>query len=330
MMWSGVAIMRIAALATAVPLLAPAGAKADRMDGRLAAQVARTSQCSLGDWGATPGCAWVNVEAYAPVIFRSWSFGSWGPLTVHDRDTGEVEQNLTDVAIPDYAAQGPWRTTENPNAADLAAVFLDYTGEQARVCEVWNFEWPWWMGPAARHGGCMDYTPGESARAFPWPTGSQASGLRYVDGVVTVSEWRAWLDHGAVPSHELQVAVPLACRSFRAPANRSDGGNWAEPDNSDCIQYGTLYELPASWSVDYRIWSPFVRLAIEMAKQNGIRVSDQTGYSVVVRVENPGRKYAYGSVDGWSSDDGTADPYGFGWDDRLMRQFPWLSLEVVS
>jgi hypothetical protein len=321
-------VTRLPLLTLLLTLTLTASAAADTMDGRLAGQVARTSQCAADDWGATPGCAWVNVEAYAPVMFRSWSFGSWGPLTVHDRDGGEVEQNLVDVAIPDYAAQGPWRGTENPDLADLAAVFIDHTGEQDRVCEVWNFEWPWWLGPTARHGGCMPYHEGEPARAFPWPMGSQASGLRYVDGVVTVREWHAWLEHGTVPDHELQVAVPLACRSFREPANRSDGGNWAEPDNSDCIQYGTLYRLPRDWSVDYRIWSPFVRLAVEMAKRNGIRVSDQTGYSVVVRVENPGRKYANESADGWDSEDGSADPYGFGWDDRLMRQFPWSALRV--
>src|SRR3954466_10783461 len=90
--------------AAAAVLLAAAPARADVMDGRLAAQVARTSQCGAGDWGATPGCGWVNVEAYAPVIYREWSYGSWGPLTVHNRDTGGVVQNVTDVAIPDYAA----------------------------------------------------------------------------------------------------------------------------------------------------------------------------------------------------------------------------------
>lgn len=309
----------LVAAVTAALLLAPAVARADVMDGRLAAQVARTSQCAAGDWGATPGCGWVNVEAYAPVIYREWSYGSWGPLTVHNRDTGAVVQNVTDVAIPDYAAQGAWRSTENPDRADLAAVFIDYTHPQPRVCEVWNFDWPWWMGPTARHGGCMNYNPGEPARAFPWPTGSQASGLRYVDGVVTVTEWKAWLKDGTVPEHELQVAVPLACRSYRPPANRSDGNNWAEPENSDCIQYGTLYRLPAGYQVPYHVWSPFVRLMIEIAKRHGIRVSDQTGYSVVARVENPGRPYPE-----WAD----RDPYGFGWDDRLMRQMPWDALKV--
>jgi hypothetical protein len=314
-------------LAFAAPALA-----ADPMEGRLAAQVARTSQCASWDWGAP--CGWVNVEAFAPVFFRDWSYGSWGPLTVHDPDTGRVVQNVTDAAIPDYAAQGAWRTTENPDAADLAAVFLDFTRPQARVCEVWNFDWKWWTGPTARHGGCMDYTPGEPARAFPWPMGSQASGLRYVDGVVTVAEWRAWVDHGDVPDHELQVAVPLACRTFRAPANRSDGGAWATPDNSDCIEYGTLYTLPASYpaptdcherQVAGCVWSSFVRLAVAMAKLHGIRASDQTGAGVVVRVENPGRAYP----------DWSGDPYPeFDWatsegrDNRLMRQMPWSDLRV--
>lgn len=320
----------IVTAALAVGLVTSAKAIADPMDGRLAAQVARTSQCSSGDWGATPGCAWVNIEAYAPVMFREWSYGSWGPLTVHNPETGDVVQNMTDVAIPDYAAQGPWRSTENPNAADLAAVFMDYTSATPRVCEVWNFEWPWWMGPTARHGGCMDYNAEAGTQAFPWPMGSQASGLRYIDGVVTVKEWKAWLADGTIPNHELQVAVPLACRSFRAPANRSDGNNWAEPDNSDCIQYGTLYKLPADYEAPYYIWSPFVRLAVAIAKEHGIRVSDQTGYSVVARVENPGRPYANEETDGWNSTDGTADPYAFGWDDRLMRQMPWGDLEVSN
>lgn len=331
--------MRRAALALAAVLVLAAPAAADEMDGRLAGQVERTSQCGAGDWGGP--CGWVNVEAYGPVFFRVHSPGSWGPLTVHDRDTGEVEQNLVDVPIPDYAAQGPWRSTEDPWRADLAAVFIDHTGPETRVCEVWNLEWPWWLGPTARHGGCMPYEPGESARAFPWPMGSQASGLRYVDGVVTVAEWRAWLDHGAVPDHELQVAVPLACRTFREPANRSDGGNWAEPGNSDCIEYGTLYGLPAGYDppdcrtrqVDGCIWSRFVLLAIAIAREHGIRVSDQTGYSVIARVENPGRLYASESVDGFETGgegEPAAHPYGFYWDDRLMRQFPWRALTVRS
>lgn len=308
----------ILTLIALVCLLSPATVLADDpMEGRLAAQVERTSQCASWDWGYP--CAWVNVEAYAPVFYPMWSYGSWGPLTVHNPETGEVVQNMTNVAIPDYAAQGPWRTTEDPNRSDLAAVFIDYTKDPARLCEAWVFDWRWWTGPTAYHGGCMDYDPSAGTRAFPWPMGSQASGLRYIDGVVTVGEWKAWLDRGEVPNHELQMAVPLACRSFRPPANRSDGGNWAEPDNSDCIQYGTLYKLPADYEPAYHVWSPFVRLAIEMAKQHGIRVSDQTGYSVITRVENPGRPYAP-----W----GEGDPYGFGWDDRLMRQFPYQALEV--
>jgi hypothetical protein len=312
-------------LAVVVVLAVAAPAGADSMDGRLAAQVARTSQCGSWDWGAP--CAWVNVEAYAPVIFRDWSYGSWGPLDIHDPDTGRLVQNMSGVAIPDYAAQGPWRSTERPEASDLAAVFVDYAGGTPRLCEVWNFDWRWWAGPTARHGGCMPYDPSAGTQAFPWPMGSQASGLRYIDGVVTVQEWQAWLRDGTVPDHELQVAVPLACRTFRAPANRSDGNAWATPDNSDCIEYGTLYRLPASYPVPSDcherqvagcVWSSFVRLAVAMAKLHGVRASDQTGYSVVVRVENPGRAYP----------DWSGDPYGFSWDDRLMRQFPWGDLRV--
>jgi hypothetical protein len=104
-------------------------------------------------------------------------------------------------------------------------------------------------------------------------------------------------------------------------------GAWASPENSDCVEYGTLYTLPASYPVPTDcherqvagcVWSSFVRLAVAMAKLHGVRASDQTGYSVVARVENPGRAYP----------DWDGDPYGLSWDDRLMRQFPWGDLRV--
>jgi hypothetical protein len=306
---------------------------ADPMEGRLAAQ----SWCGAGqDWSAA--CGWVNIAAFTPVIYREHSYGSWGPLTIHDPDTGAVVQNMTDIAIPDYAAQGVWRTTEDPNRSDLAAVFIDYTHPQARICEAWVFDWRWWTGPTAYHGGCMNYTPGESTRAFPWPMGSQASGLRYIDGVVTVKEWRAWIEYGKVPNHELQAAVPLACKTFRAPANRSDGNAWATPENSNCIEYGTLYRLTPNYPqppdchvrvVAGCVWASFTRMAIAMAREHGIRISDQVGTSsnVVFRMENPGRP----------NPDWDGDPYPeFDWntsegrDNQLVRQFPMTALKVVT
>jgi hypothetical protein len=304
-------------------LLAKQAFAQDPMEGRLAGQAERTSQCAVDDWGYP--CAWVNVESFTPAMIRIWQYGSWGPLTVHNPDSGGVTANLTNIAIPDYAAQGPWRSTGD---TDLSAVFIDHAADPDQLCETWIFDWKWWTGPTAYWGGCMPLSNADGLTAFPWPYGSRASGMPFYNGVLTVKEWHAWLDRDEVPNHPLQVMVPLACRSFRPPANRSDGGNWAEPDSTDCIEYGTRYTLPADWTPLSRIWSPLVLLAVEMAKRGGLMVVDQTSYNVGIQVENPGRKYANSSVDGWDSPDGTVDPYGFGWDDRLMRQFPWSSLKV--
>jgi hypothetical protein len=241
---------------------------------------------------------------------------------------------MSGVAIPDYAAQGPWRSTERPEASDLAAVLVDYTGDTPRLCEAWNFDWRWWTGPTARHGGCMPYDPSAGTQAFPWPMGSQASGLRYIDGVVTVQEWRAWVDHGDIPDHELQVAVPLACRTFRAPANRSDGNAWATPDNSDCIEYGTLYTLPASYptptdcherQVAGCVWSSFVRLAVAMAKLHGIRRVTRRARASWCAWRTLAARIPIGAVTrtrgfDWATSEGR--------DNRLMRQFPWGDLRV--
>jgi hypothetical protein len=295
------------------------------MEGRLAAEVKL----------AEP---WVNDTKYTPTMFRVWQPGSFGNLKVEMSGWyphPEIPPTWKSVPLPDYF--------EPSAGTDQEAILIDHTNSQTRYCEFWGFRYEWegdgpvyGYTPHARAGGCMDYDlySHSGAKTWPYPLGVQASGLTFMPGIVTVEDWQS-----GVIDHEVQLVVPEACGTFRAPAVRTDG--WGTPaENPRCFEYGTLYRLPASadcappapphWgsppgtSANARL----TRMVCEAAKKHGLRVSDRNFDRVTVRVENWQRMYA-----DWSWDNGGqwTDPYGLSNDDRHLRwAFPWNELRVAN
>jgi hypothetical protein len=311
-------------------LAIPAQAQAtDPMEGRLALTVQRHSTCGTDDWGWP--CGWINSDQFAPVVFEGWS-DPVGP--VYQAGTDNVLPSMDKVMVPAYTYQGGWREAENQGGRDpdWGAVFINNSGDGPNYCETWGTQPNWNQGRnEAWWGGCMDYNTNGPLKAFPQPNGVhlgvQASGLPFIGTILTAKEWKAWQDHGAVPNHPLGVVVPYSCSTWRKPANRTDGASWWRHwwENDECIELGTIYKLAADYNPGYQVWSSFTRLMIEMAKKGGLIPTDQTGgCCLVVRTENWQRYYAPWTNYDWQPQ----DPYGFNWDDRQMRQFPWAALKV--
>jgi hypothetical protein len=302
-----------------------ATANADLMEGRMALTAERHSQCAASDWGYP--CGWSNVETFAPVLFEGWS----DPVApVYRAGTDEILPSMEKVMVPAYTFQGNWRESEaeaGKGFVDWEAIFINHSGDGPNYCETWGTQPNWNAGRTeAWHGGCMNYNPDKGLKAFPYPLGSQASGLPFVGTIITQRDWEGWIKSGAVPNHPVGMVVPYSCSTWRAPANRTDGESWwRTPENNDeCIELGTRYKLAQSWNPNYTIWSPFTRLLIAMAKKKGVIAVDQNHCCVVVRVENWQRYYAPWTNWDWKPQ----DPYHFGWDDRLMRQFPLKELRL--
>jgi hypothetical protein len=247
-------------LAVAAPALA-----ADPMDGRLAAEVQRTS-------------TWSNDVAYTPLVY--------------------------DVAVPGARGfqrvelRGWWQHPEIIATWGAVAIPDDFRGSP----------------------GCDDYRDSATRTAtkwWPYPLGVQASGARFLPGIVTAEDWA----NGNV-DHEVDVVVPEACGTFRAPAVRTDG--WGTPaENTACLEYGTRYKLPASTDCDPLGWwggpgnAKATRLVCLAAKRYGLRITDRNLCCVTVRYENVLARTG-------------VDPFGLSWDDRMLRwYFPWGKLRVA-
>jgi hypothetical protein len=304
--------LRTPAVVLVFVLMFAGPAAADPTGQRLAAETARTS-------------VWVNVDDYTPPVYDVWAPATWGFLPVtqggwQDANAGPVRATWKSVPLPDYFAPSP--------GADGEAI-LRYHGAPHigtyEYCEFWGFNWTWWQGPTARWGGCANDSQlihSGGARSWAKPLGTQASGLAFIPGLLMVEDLTA----GRI-DHELQIAVPEACGTVRAPATRTDASASVTPTSSTrCLEYGTLLKLPANQPTTGL--SPLTRMVVEAAKTYGLRVSDQTNCCVVIRAENWKRKYAP-----WSWDNGGEPTNAYAdlsWDDRLLRNFPWSSLSVAN
>jgi hypothetical protein len=229
------------------------------------------------------------------------------------------------VAIPDGFRGSPGSDQE---------VVLRYHGPAHRgtyrFCEFWGFHWEDAAGtayevddgtrtPVARAGGCDNYRNSATRTAtkwWPYPLGVQASGARFLPGIVTAEDWTS-----GVIDHEVDIVVPEACGTFRAPAVRTDG--WGTPaENPACLEYGTLYRLPAGTDCNPTGWwggpgnARAAVLVCRAARRYGLRITDRNLCCVTVRYENVLSRLG-------------VDPFGLSWDDRMLRwYFPWADLQV--
>jgi hypothetical protein len=296
-------------------IAAPARAQ-DPMDGRLAAEVQRAG-------------TWSNDTEFTPLVYDTARPGAQGFRKVELRGWWphpEIIATWDAVAIPDGFRGSPGSDQE---------VVLRYHGPAHRgtyrFCEFWGFHWEDAAGtafelddgsrtPVARAGGCDNYRNSATRTAtkwWPYPLGVQASGARFLPGIVTAEDWTS-----GVIDHEVDIVVPEACGTFRAPAVRTDG--WGTPaENPACLEYGTLYRLPAGTDCNPTGWwggpgnARAAVLVCRAARRYGLRITDRNLCCVTVRYENVLSRLG-------------VDPFGLSWDDRLLRwYFPWADLQVV-
>jgi hypothetical protein len=261
---------------------------------------------------ACPAASQANTGAVAALNAQIAARGVWGNTssntpTVFQAGASPCVQKVavrSSTSWPDLAAK--WSAVPLPcyhqpsSGTDEEEVLLtpDHT------YEFWGMEWnsaPFSNIWSARWGG------GEPNSAFTqyvggiraWPNtiaryGGQASGIALYPGIITVHD----LQQGHI-DHAVEIDVVYACWTTRFPATGSDGLNTA-----NCLQYGTLFKLPASVDCNglglYRV----ARMVCGAAQRYGLIVADQSHDRVTFRFENWKRKWA-----SWSPDGSMVDPY---------------------
>lgn len=196
---------------------------------------------------------WANTAANTVAVWGSGSQPCFSDVT--DRTYGTVWHN---VPLPCYF---------QPNGVgDAEAVIHDQTGlaPHARY-EMWTVQYNW---------GVVGKPNGWSAGyVTAGPDGVQGSGVLFEPGLPRLGELTA----GVIP-HMVQVEVPQACDTFKAPAIRTDGAAGA-----NCVPYGQTYRLPAG--TDCSLGVPAERMLCAAARDYGMVVTDQTHDKVIVRFE---------------------------------------------
>ena len=298
-------------------LAAPAAA-----DERLAAEVERTN-------------IWVNTDQYTPPIYEVTDASKPCVTDVRHR-------HIDGSIMPELEQR--WRRAPLPcsilpsGGSDAEAVVMNRTGEGLDYYEFWILRREGRDWAAAWGGAANDraFRWWDGTRAWNDPAGqfgTQASGIAFVPGVVRVAELQA----GRI-DHPVQLVVPQACRTWRAPATRTDN----EAGGKHCFEYGTRYELPDD--VDISGLPRLARTIAQAAKDHYLVVTDQSGSTLAIRAENWRRPGAQ-----W----GEENPYpnAFGCDGRaengralrpgqeeydcypdkrnLFRDFPWRELREL-
>lgn len=329
--------MRSVLVTVAAGLVLAAPAHADQVGERIAAEVERTN-------------AYLNTEEYTPTVFHEWSTACGRDQKVYLRQTDDPAAQWPyewswppGTLVQRMEADGvPLPCFFEPSAGSDQESVLFWHGSGARdYYEFWGAHWKrrydgsW--GWSTRWGAAVDdaelgVDPASGVRYFRDGQGTQASGIAFFPGVITVED----LERGRI-DHVVALQVPEACgwEDLRWPAQRTDGwGSMAT--NPHCVPYGVHVKLPASAQAPE--WaSRFVKILVQAAKDYGLVVTDQTRWTVAARAENWKRPYApwgwrnpYPSLmvgpwcddhpDWWSCYPDKFNAFG---------GFPWAELEVA-
>lgn len=283
------------ALALLALLTVPAAAHADPVGQRIADEVARTN-------------AFVNTEVFTPAVYHDWTTACGQDQSVYLHQTSDPDAQWPyewswppDTLVQRMEHDGvPLPCYFEPSAGSDQEAVLFWHGNKAHgerdYYEFWGAHWKrrydGTYGWSTRWGAAVDNEelgtdPASGARYFHDGQGTQASGIAFFPGVITVQD----LEQGEI-DHVVALQVPEACgwEDLRYPAQRTDG--WGSMQTNEwCVPYGTRLKLPAT--AEAPEWaSRFVHILVQAAKTHGLIVTDQTHWTVSVRAENWKRPYA--------------------------------------
>jgi hypothetical protein len=236
---------------------------------------------------------WGNTSSFTPTVFSVGS--STANLCV--QKVGQA-QNFAPLAAKWLSV--PFPCYHQPSAgSDEEEVLLTPTD----TYEFWGMEYnrigfPWiWSARWGGHEANADFTQYVGGiRAWPATEaryGTQASGIAFVPGIITVADLRS-----GVINHAVEISAAWACHAKRFPATGTDGS-----DTANCLQYGTLFTLPDTF--DCSSLNRYVgTLVCRAAQKFGLIVTDQSHDKVAFRFENYKRKWA-----SWSPDGSVVNPY---------------------
>src|SRR5258708_1646939 len=236
------------------------------------------------------GVVQVNTEEYTPPIFivgadqptvRVANDPEWNGRKPY---AGLQEQWLA-VPLPDDFAppQGEDReaVVYQPSTRrywefwDVRKTGRQITNSAGRAVDEWTAQWGGKIDDISTSPGYFDI-PGGSY-------GTQATGLCFLAGIMTIEEQRA-----GVIDHALHFQIIQArAKTWAFPAQRTDGNT----DHPDAIPEGALFRFPAELNLDAIDMDPYARMVATAIQKYGMYVSDRAG-AVTLRGENPGNRYA--------------------------------------
>jgi hypothetical protein len=207
----------------------------------------------------------------------------------------------TEVPIPSYAAGLLNGSSDNPlTIADPSA----------------NMEWELWRASysggqwSACWGGAMHMST--STGVFPSPYGRSATGISYLDTMVTEAD----VASGHI-DHAISISIQQ-CNAWIYPADRGDCGS--DPNN---LQEGSWL----TWAPGTQMPSgltPFAQMVFTAVQNYGLVVIDYAGAYVISAEQS----------NDWAYEGSGTDPMTTTWQGlpeyQVIDSLPWSHLEVVS
>ncbi len=201
------------------------------------------------------------------------------------------------VLIPDGA---------KPNSgSDHVLVTVDNDG--GNIFEFWR---------AAKNGDqwTTAFSAVNSVRGSGWGGAATGSGASRLGGIIRIAE----IEAGEI-QHALALQMSNACKTFRAPALKSDGTSTRE----DCIPEGSLLQLDPSIDLDKLGLSKGERAVARAMQRYGGYVMDVATTTMSVSFE----------LDTHAAPGNLGKTYtdaGFRWDYDAMERVPWQQLRVLA
>jgi hypothetical protein len=280
-----------------------------------------------------------NTHSYSPPI---WIVPAGIPtvqvkgLREDAWEASEVTALFPAVPLPDGFAQSPGTDGEAVVYQPSTGKYWEFwemrkTGAQVRnsvgvLLDEWGASSGGRLDNIASNRGAFQMSPGG------WPQGTQASGVPFLAGIMTIEEQRAGVINHPLLFMVGDTGITTAPPWQVFPAWRTDG--WYVGG----VPEGVRFRLPARLDIEALGLPPWTAMIAKALQKYGMYLTDGCGRGVVFRAENPGPAGRYASDPYYGAHgilnptateytEATAPPET--WPMTLLAGFPWDRLQAL-
>jgi uncharacterized membrane protein YgcG len=285
---------------TPIPANAPLNVNSAGMDTNFLAQITKY----FGD---------VNVAWSPPIYTLSGGVQTYAV----SNSSGAPSLNAGLAAQQSAVPLIPNVTIAAPNPPDTDQGMIIYQPSSDSMWDFWEFTQtapPYQTG----WGGGMTGVS-ESNGIWSYPYGESATGLPYINAVITIADMNA----GQI-NHVLGIALPETDYSSKIswPANRSDGTGTTL--SGTAIPEGTRFRLDPTLDLSSYNLSPIALMVAKAAQIYGFVVMDKSG-GITIWAQHPMSFTQMGQPDPWPQFMGAYESARY----TILNNFPWNHLQFM-